>query len=182
MFLKPLYLESSPHNLFYADIYSPLKEDETVDETTVNIMCPFDDETHPPVLLYSKHAYELACLCIFCDFVDAIYLETTNPTPKFLSSCDWLSGSVLLGSFTLWIKKSWRCFVFVEWGFMDCFCWQVVTEYDWQFDEFDVRAQSFLYLVWTWLLHLLYWQYMLGIISQLFLVRANTLKLSLGSS
>lgn len=30
---------------------------------------------------------------------------------------------------------------------MDCFCWQVVTEYDWQFDEFDVRAQSFLYLV-----------------------------------
>uniref|UniRef100_A0A7I4AVM0 Uncharacterized protein n=1 Tax=Physcomitrium patens TaxID=3218 RepID=A0A7I4AVM0_PHYPA len=29
-------------------IYSPLKEDETVDETVVNIMYPFEDESKPP--------------------------------------------------------------------------------------------------------------------------------------
>jgi hypothetical protein len=32
------------------DIYSPLKEDETVDETVVNVMYPFEDEAKPPVL------------------------------------------------------------------------------------------------------------------------------------
>ena len=32
-----------------ADIYSPLKEDETVDDTVVNIMYPFEDEAKPPV-------------------------------------------------------------------------------------------------------------------------------------
>jgi len=31
-------------------IYSPLKEDETVDETVVSIMYPFEDESKPPVV------------------------------------------------------------------------------------------------------------------------------------
>lgn len=39
-----------------ADIYSPLKEDETVDETVVNIMYPFEDESKPPVPNHYLHA------------------------------------------------------------------------------------------------------------------------------
>jgi hypothetical protein len=39
--------------LCVSDIYSPLKEDETIDETVVNIMYPMEDDAKPPVTTLS---------------------------------------------------------------------------------------------------------------------------------
>jgi len=55
-------------------IYSPLKEDETVDETTVNIMYPFDDETHPPVVTEYDWQFDE-----FDEFVDNLVTEEELP-------------------------------------------------------------------------------------------------------
>lgn len=58
-------------------IYSPLKEDETVDETVVNIMYPFDDEAQPPVVCEYDWQFDE-----FDEFVDNLVTEEELPAAE----------------------------------------------------------------------------------------------------
>lgn len=106
-----------------ADIYSPLKEDETIDATTVNIMYPFEDDNKPPVKSLVHHTWFMYILGDLLRGAGHVYEDTW----LILWQAVRCQSSVYFASEVYVLKLTWT----------SCFL-QLVTEYDWQFDEFQV--------------------------------------------
>nr|PNR48559.1 hypothetical protein PHYPA_013036 [Physcomitrium patens] len=70
-------------------IYSPMKEDETVDETVVNIMYPFEDESKPPVVCEYDWQFDE-----FDEFVDNLIAEEELPADERKKFMDFLKELV----------------------------------------------------------------------------------------